>query len=147
MSSVNGACLCGAVQIRASRLPAEISACHCEMCRRWSGGVQMGLEVAEADLSMEGPVARFRSSFMSERLWCATCGSSIGFRNLEGDDAGTIELVPGLFDNAGGAVLTRVVYADCAPEGYDIAGPDTGTVERVSKTQYEARFAHVEDGR
>ena len=33
-----GHCLCGAVQYTAT-LPEEgLGACHCEMCRRWTGG-------------------------------------------------------------------------------------------------------------
>jgi hypothetical protein len=138
---VEGACLCGAVTVVVRGMPGEMSACHCRMCQRWSGGIQMGIAVDAGDVTLAGPVQAFRSSEMSERLWCGTCGSAIGFRNVNGGDAGTVELVPGLFGNAAGARLTREVYADCCPEGYALAGDH----DRLSKADYEAANAFVEE--
>lgn len=139
--TVRGTCLCGAVEVSVREMPDEMSACHCAMCQRWSGGIQMGIEVDAGDATLTGPVQAYRSSEMSERLWCGTCGSAVGFRNVTGEGAGTLELVPGLFENAGGARLTREVYADCCPEGYALAGDH----DRVSKADYEAANAFVEE--
>lgn len=136
---VTGHCLCGAVKV-SGEISREISACYCEMCTRWSGGIQMGIEAREENVTVSGPIARFRSSEMSDRLWCATCGSAIGLYNLLGDDAGLYEFVPGLFENAGGATLTRIVYADCGAEAYALAS----AADRVSKAEYEAGTFHVE---
>ena len=36
--AAEGRCLCGAVRVRVARLASTMSACHCDMCRRWSGG-------------------------------------------------------------------------------------------------------------
>ena len=36
--SAKGGCLCGAVEIEAKTLVAFVGACHCSMCRKWSGG-------------------------------------------------------------------------------------------------------------
>ncbi|MCB1362976.1 MAG: GFA family protein [Rhodobacteraceae bacterium] len=137
--SVTGRCLCGAVRIVVDAPMAEISACHCDMCRRWSGSVQMGMEVPEASVSVSGPVKTYRSSHFAERAWCDTCGSALWLRDVEGRNAGVFELVPGLFDNAGGARLTREVYADRCPDGYALAGDH----ERISRAEYEAVNAHV----
>ena len=133
-----GQCLCGAVRIRATLAP-EISACHCEMCTRWSGSVQMGIEAHEDSVSVSGPVKTFQSTPFSERAWCDACGSALWLRNTSGEDTELYEFVPGLFENAGGARLTRIVYADCAPDGFALAGD----VERVSKADYEREYAHV----
>lgn len=139
---VMGRCLCGAVTIAVSGPLGDISACHCDMCRRWSGSIQMGIAVPEAAVTVSGPVKRHRSSQFAERAWCDTCGSALWLRNVEGPDTGYFELVPGLFDNAGGARLVREVYADRCPTGYAL----TGDHERVSKADYEMTNAYVPEG-
>lgn len=136
-----GRCLCGAVTVTVAGPLGDISACHCEMCTRWSGSVQMGIEVARDRVRIDGPVKTHRSSPIGERAWCDICGSAIWFRYPEGPDAGYFELAPGLFDNAGGARLARIVYADCHPDGYAL----TGDVERVSKAAYEAAHPFVKE--
>ena len=133
MRNVFGHCLCGAVRVTARGLSDEISACHCEMCTRWSGGIQMGIEVPADGLVVEGPVKVHRSSEIAERAWCDVCGSALWFRYVAGRDAGYVEVVPGLFEDAGGARLTRVVYADRAPAGYALAGDH----RRVGQAEYE----------
>ncbi len=104
--------------------------------------MQMGIEVAQENVEINGPVKTHRSSPIGERAWCDTCGSAVWFRYPEGPDAGYFELAPGLFDNAGGARLVRVVYADKHPDGYELAGDCT----RVSKQEYEAEFPHLSEG-
>ena len=39
----SGHCLCGAVKISASQASKSIGACHCGMCRRWTGGPWLAL--------------------------------------------------------------------------------------------------------
>ena len=134
-----GRCLCGAVRIEAD-LATEISACHCENCTRWSGAIQMGIEAT--DVVASGPVKTHRSSRLAERAWCDTCGSALWFRYVEGRDSGYHELAPGLFENAGDARLTRVVYADRAPDGYALAGDHA----RIGQEQYEAENPHLNEG-
>ncbi|MGZ9809510.1 GFA family protein [Pseudoroseicyclus sp. H15] len=138
--SVTGSCLCGAVTVTAARLPAEMSACHCDMCRKWSGSVGIGLDVAEADLTVEGEVKIYASSSFAERAFCPVCGSSLWLRDTKGENLGTYELCPGLFENAGGARLSREVYADRCPEGYAFAGDHP----RITRAEYEARSPSVE---
>ncbi|NDV02902.1 GFA family protein [Pseudoroseicyclus tamaricis] len=140
--SVTGRCLCGAVTVTAAQLPAEMSACHCEMCRKWSGSVGMGLPVPEEELSVTGEVQTYASSSFAERAWCPTCGSALWFRDTKGKNVGTVELCPGLFENAGGARLVREVYADQCPEGYAFAGDH----DRWSRADYEAREQFVPEG-
>ena len=133
-----GRCLCGAVRVTVGSLSGTISACHCDMCRRWSGGVMMGVDAEAAGLTVTGPVKVFASSPFAERAWCDTCGSALWFRDTD-PDKGVYELMPGLFDDAGGATLTREVYADRCPSGYAFAGDLT----RVTEADYEARELHV----
>lgn len=136
-----GRCLCGAVTVRVTGLSDEISACHCDMCTRWSGSVQMGIDAPEDGVSVTGPVKTYQSSWFAERAWCDNCGSALWFRNTDGPETGFWEFMPGLFDNAAGARLTRVVYADCAPDGFALAGDHA----RVGKEEYEAVHPHVDE--
>jgi len=137
-SQKTGRCMCGAVQISTDALGDEISACHCEMCTRWSGSAMMAMEVPADQVTVSGPVKTFRSSAFAERAWCDVCGSNLWIR----DDGQAYELMPGLFDNAGGARLTRIVYADRAPEGWQYAGD----VQRVSREEYEKIHPFVSEG-
>lgn len=140
MAETRGHCLCGAVQIAVADLSDEISACHCGMCTRWSGSIHMGIEAPEAGVTVTGPVKTYRSSWFAERAWCDTCGSALWLRNVDGPETGLYEFMPGLFDNAAGARLVRVVYADCAPDGISLAGDH----ERVSRKEYEAMHPHLD---
>ena len=76
----HGRCLCGAVQVRARGLSDRIGACFCDLCARWGGGVQMGIEVDPDGVEITGPVKVHRSSRLAERAWCDTCGSALWFR-------------------------------------------------------------------
>ena len=62
-------------------------------------------------------------------------------RDVDGANAEWFELSPGLFDDAAGARLTRIVYADCAIGGIEIAGD----IQRVTRKEYEAEFPHLDE--
>ena len=137
----SGRCLCGAVTVEVTGPLGDISACHCVPCTRWSGSMQMGIEIPRDRITVEGPVKTFASSSFAQRAWCDTCGSALWFADTDGGAPEVLELAPGLFDNAGGAVLKRVVYADRHPDGYALAGDYIS----VTKAEYEAKNQHVED--
>lgn len=139
---IKGRCLCGAVTVAVTGPLGEASACHCSACTRWTGSVLIGLDIPRDRVSYSGPIKSYASSSFSERAWCDICGTAVWFADTKGDGADSLELSPGLFDGFGGAKLTRVVYADCAPEGVALAGD----LQRVSKADYEATHLHVEDG-
>lgn len=130
---IQGRCLCGAVTVQVEGALGDISACHCENCRRWSGAVQMGVEVPRERVTISGPVKVHQSTQIAERAWCDTCGSAVWFAYTAGRDTGYLELAPGLFDNFGGAKVVREVYADRCPDGIRLAGVS----ERVTKADYE----------
>ena len=139
--SHEGRCLCGAVTVTAERLSQEMTACFCALCSRWGGGVQMGIAVPAEGLHVSGPVKTHRSSKLAERAWCDTCGSAVWFRYVAGRDTGYVELAPGLFDNAAGARLTTINYADRMPDGLVLAGG----VRHVSQEQYDAENPHLNE--
>lgn len=136
---INGRCICGEVAVELHGPIGGLSACHCDNCRRFSGSVQMGFEVKPDDVQISGPVKVHRSSRIAERAWCDTCGSPIWFRYVADRDTGYFELVPGLFDNAAGAILVRENYSDKCPQGYQFAGQH----QRITAAQYEAANPNV----
>ena len=128
---LQGRCLCGAVRVGAARPEGGVSACHCAICRRWSGAAMFGIEVPATEVEVTGEVARYRSSAFAERAFCPACGTHLWFR---GDGAAEIELMPGLFDWASDLPLAREVYADRAFAAVRLAGDH----RRITAAEYEA---------
>ena len=53
---MRGHCLCGAVSFEAEVEKRESHACHCGMCRRWSGSAMLAVTVPDAEMRIEvGP--------------------------------------------------------------------------------------------
>ena len=79
-----GQCLCGAVRFEARIGAREIGACHCPMCRRWSGGVFLAVECEGVDFSAADSLGVYTSSEWGERLFCKDCGSTLMWRSKDG---------------------------------------------------------------
>ncbi|CTQ33274.1 GFA family protein [Jannaschia rubra] len=117
MSGVlEGRCLCGAVTIVARGVQRDIGACHCAMCRRWTGSVFLAFTAEE--VTATGEVTRHASSDFAERAFCPRCGSHLWMR----DKDGSCDLMPGLFDGTSDWPLTSEIYADSAPAWCRLSG-------------------------
>ncbi|WP_300011036.1 GFA family protein [uncultured Roseobacter sp.] len=122
--SKTGSCLCGAVSYTLTSEPKEFGACHCNMCRKWSGGIYLGLEVPSDSIEIKGAnsLTTFASSPWAERAFCKTCGSSVYYRvTAPGPHEGTYHLGVGTLDDAGAAPLTGELFIDNKPKGYSFA--------------------------
>lgn len=86
-----GGCLCGAVRYRVSGAPQSTSLCHCNSCRRSTGGPSLAWAIfPEKDVEItDGELAVHSSSPGVERGFCARCGTSLTYRRADR---------PGLFD-------------------------------------------------
>ncbi|MEM7544905.1 MAG: GFA family protein [Pseudomonadota bacterium] len=135
---IQGHCLCGAVRLHATQYAKTVSACHCSMCRRWTGSAMWCLDVPTEALTVEGPVATYRSSAFAERAWCRDCGTHLWIRDDEGTE---FELMPGLFDAAAKLRLRSEIYIDCAFACISLAGDH----DRRTQAEYEKDQRHVED--
>ncbi|MFB9149351.1 GFA family protein [Roseovarius ramblicola] len=113
-----------------------VSACHCSMCRRWSGAAMWVLEAPGDAVEVTGPVQRYRSSSFAERAWCAECGTQLWIK----DDDGPYEVSPGLFDGARGLPLSHEIYVDQAFASVVLAGEH----KRMTRAEYEASERYVE---
>lgn len=135
-----GRCLCGAVRFEAEPAEAHSHACHCGMCRRWSGLAFVGVAVRPEAIRFEGEeaIATYRSSDWAERAWCRTCGTHLFYRvTAPGPTQGVRYLTLGLFDEPDAFPLTRELYIDRKPAAFAFAGERS----RLTQAQTEALFA------
>lgn len=118
--ALKGQCMCGAVTVTMVPAKPEIHACHCGMCRRWTGSAFLEIDAAPGTLKAEGPVRSFKSSDWAERASCGTCGSPLWYR-LTDPKADFHAVSAGLFEDTGFA-LTKEIYIDRKPGGFAYAG-------------------------
>ena len=137
---LEGRCMCGAVTLRVVPARDDLHACHCEMCRRWTGSALVEIGVNDDGLEVAGPVRTIASSDWAERAWCDACGSCLWYRvTLPGKEHYAVSA--GLFDNAGGFALSKEIYIDCKPEGYAFAGERTRLTKRDVEAAWSAAVA------
>ena len=112
-------CLCGAVHMTVKQASTSAGACHCSMCRRWSGGPLIAIDCG-TDVSIEGEehVSVFDSSAWAERGFCSKCGSHLFYRLKE---TGQFMLPAGLLDDEGGLTFDHQVFIDEKPSYYRFA--------------------------
>jgi len=112
-------CLCGAVQVEAKALDTSVGACHCSICRRWTGGPLMAVS-AGTEVTFEGDenMATFSSSDWAERGFCKKCGTHL-FYHLK--DGGEYIIPAGLFGDVDGYVFDHQVFIEERPEYYQFA--------------------------
>ena len=137
---VTGKCLCGAVRFSAADVPTEASVCHCEMCRRWTGGPMIAVH-PKGGVEIENPagVTWYRSSDWAERGFCPTCGSTLFYRLIEGGvvipAAGTLD------DQSRFTGVENHIFIDQKPAYYDFAD----TAPRLTAEETIALFTGGEE--
>lgn len=133
MTDRSGGCLCGAVRFTATDVPEEIGACHCEMCRRWTGSALIAATTPGAGIRWTGTESiRVRqTSDWAERAWCDACGSALYYHvTAPGPHRDNYELPIGLFDDPAGFSLTSEIYIDHKPDCFAFAGSGRQTLTR-----------------
>jgi len=131
--------MCGAVSYRAQLIDPELGACHCSMCRRWTGGVFLGLSVLPDAMSFEGEdqIQVFQSSPWAERAFCKTCGSNLFYRvTAPGEHHGIYHIGAGTMDDLKGITLSQQLFIDQKPSGYSFSEKTTD----LTQAQVEALF-------
>ena len=119
VESISGRCLCGAVRFTATDVDPHIHACHCGMCRRWSGGPGMAVSVGSLAFEADDHVRVYASSPWAERGFCDACGTNLFYRIKEG---GMTMAWAGTLDDASALELAGEIYVDEKPAFYDLAG-------------------------
>ena len=137
--------MCGAVRFEITSDLRESGACHCGMCRKFSGGVYLAVKVPAGGLEFtsDDALGVFISSEWAERGFCKTCGSSLFYRlTVPGPMQGEMHVGLGTLDDANGLPLTGEIFIDLKPDGYAFAG-DT---EKMTQAQVLAMFAEPAAG-
>jgi hypothetical protein len=114
-----GACLCGAIQVSATAVTANVGACHCSMCRKWGGGPLLAVDAgAEVVFSGDQQPTTFTSSAWAERGFCGQCGTHLFYRLTEHNKY----IMPvGLFDGDNPWLMDHQIFVDEKPDFYCFA--------------------------
>lgn len=122
--SQTGSCMCGAVRFTVKTSVTETAACHCSMCRKWSGGVFMAVQLPADAVEIDGEnlIRTFASSPWAERAFCGTCGSNLFYRvTAEGPMQGEMHMALGVLDDPSDISLSTELFIDMKPDAYDFA--------------------------
>lgn len=115
---MTGTCLCGAVTFIAEGVETEHHACHCGMCRRWSGG-SLQCAATKSVVFTGTTLGRYDSSEWAQRGFCTTCGTVL-FYFLK--PTSTYMMTVGSFDDQRPFRLVREIFIDRKPPGFAFAG-------------------------
>jgi hypothetical protein len=81
MAGLRGSCLCGGVRFEVTEAPATLRYCHCESCKKLSGGIGTvnGRVPSTAIRILEGAdlLQTFRPAEGSAKTFCRSCGSNL----------------------------------------------------------------------
>lgn len=134
----SGSCLCGTVKIQTPQMNLHVGACHCEMCRKWSGGPLMAVDCGTA-VTFEGKqdISIYASSDWAERGFCRQCGSHLFYRLKHG---GAYFVPAGLFENSPEFVFDHQVFIDKKPSYYDFSN----TTINMTEAEVFAKYAPPE---
>ena len=81
VATLRGSCLCGGVQFELTEAPESLRYCHCESCKKLSGGIGTvsGRVPAEAIRILEGEdlLQTFEPADGSGKTFCLACGSNL----------------------------------------------------------------------
>jgi hypothetical protein len=92
-----GGCLCGAVRYMMTGQPTSTNICYCTQCQRQTGA-PMPAFASCRDTQLQvvgGEPASYRSSERALRQFCATCGSTLFWRE---DGSAEVDIFLGTFD-------------------------------------------------
>lgn len=125
MDRMPGACLCGACTLSAVPEQMASGACHCSMCRKWSGGMLMTVGCGDSvEFSDGAPLGVYAASPWGERVFCKNCGSSLAWRTKDGAHH---HVSVHVFEDCEQFPLGMQVFIDDKPGTYALA-QDTRTM-------------------
>lgn len=133
---VAGHCLCGGVSFSGTLKSQDVIACHCGMCRRWTGGPLMFVDVDGApDFEGRELIRVYRSSEKGERGFCKRCGTIL-FWKVAGEEVYTF--TAGALDDASHLTFTREIFIEDKPHFYAFAND---TVKQTGSDAMTGYFA------
>ena len=99
MTTMTGGCQCGRIRYSVEVADDEAYLCHCNYCRRATGGVSIAFKnVPVANVTWTLEPDWHPSSPIARRPFCSRCGTPLGFRF---NDSPHMDLTVGSFDEPG----------------------------------------------
>ena len=117
-----GSCLCGAVAFEIHGALSDVTACHCNQCRKQTGNYWASTHCADVDLKFttQNGLKWFQSSSLAKRGFCKECGSTLFWKGI-GDEKVT-SICVGSIDGMTGLKLGGHIFTADAGDYYVIAG-------------------------
>ncbi|HHC6471135.1 TPA: GFA family protein [Vibrio parahaemolyticus] len=80
-------CLCGSVGLKVTAKANKFIVCHCDTCKKWTGGPQFALPCGtNVEITGKDKISEFNSSPWASRGFCRQCGTHLYYRlNHAGD--------------------------------------------------------------
>ena len=124
---IQGSCLCGGVRFEIDKAVGPFEICHCNRCRKVSGGAGMpGVGVNTEDFHFlvghdlvgvyEAPVLYRPPAYHA--TYCKNCGSPVPGPDPEGE---FMEIAAGLFDDDLGIKPDKHIFVEHVPDWDEIA--------------------------
>ena len=145
MTDKTGQCMCGAVTFSARDVPDHFSACHCEMCRRWSGSALLAVHVPVEGVTWKGEahIRTLQTSDWAERAFCQRCGTPMYYHlTVDGNGPENYSIPLGVFDETTGMTMTLESFVDCKAGG--LAYAENGR-EQVTRADTLATYGMTGD--
>lgn len=117
--TAQGSCLCGGVTFEVTGNIPDPIACHCSMCRKWTGHYEVSTEVDRSQLRITraDDLRWYQSSVKVRRGFCGTCGASLFF---DPPHVAWIAISMGAFDKPTGATLEKHIFVADKGDYYDL---------------------------
>ena len=138
--SASGRCLCGKVSYTAN-IKTGAGACHCGMCRQWSGGPYMAAHVqGSVEFTGQEFISRYSSSQWAERGFCQQCGSNLFYHLLPrpGVPDGEYIMSAGTVNEQQELSFTNEVFVEQAPGWYGFTDAESRT--RLTEAELMAMY-------
>lgn len=133
-------CLCGSVKFSAEPEKMEVGACHCGMCRHWSGGVFLAVGCGQSVVfESDASVGIYKSSQWGQRVFCKECGSSLVWQT---NDHKHQSVSVQAFEDVGKFRFSSEIFIDAKPGSYSFA-QDT---IKMTEAEVMAMFAPSGEG-
>lgn len=85
----NGQCQCGNVRISTTGKPENVRICHCRHCQKSTGAPFFARALFKQEkFRVFGQINTYPSSNQINRVYCPTCGTSLGAWRTNGTFAG-----------------------------------------------------------
>lgn len=117
-----GSCMCGKIRFSVNEAVKPPDACHCQLCRKFSGHFFVSSDIKRSQLSIDGEdsITWYQSSTKVRRGFCKHCGSSLFFDPLDHNKHDWTAVAMGAFDTDPETKITKHIFVDAKGKYYEI---------------------------